>query len=85
MSAIQASLQCGSFECSLCQRDRVRRLHIGARNHHAAIGQNRVASYLLGATMRNDDLFAVYALIDGPLIAVETIIDMLKNLVLMAV
>jgi len=35
--------------------------------------------------MRNDDLFAVYALIDGPLIAVETIIDMLKNLVLMAV
>jgi hypothetical protein len=35
--------------------------------------------------MGNDDLFGVYALIDGALIAVETIVDMLKYLVLMAV
>jgi hypothetical protein len=69
----------------LCQSDGVRRLHVGAGNHHAAVGQNRIASDLLGAAMRDDDLIGVYALVDGALIAVETIIDMLKYLVLMPV
>ncbi len=84
-SAAQAGLKCGAFNCPLRQCDRVRCLDIGACNHHSAIGQNRVAGDLLGATMGNDDLFGVYALIDGALIAVETIVDMLKYLVLMAV
>jgi len=82
---VQAGLKRSAFERPLCQSNRVRRLYVGARNHHAAVGQNRIASDLLGATMRNDDLFGVYALIDGALIAVETIVDMLKYLVLMAV
>lgn len=82
---LQARLKRDAFKRPLCQGNRVRSLHVRACHHHAAIGQNRIASYLLGAAMRNDDLFGVYSLIDGALIAVEAIIDVLKYLVLMAV
>lgn len=69
----------------MSQRDGVRSLHVGAGNDHATIGQNRIACDLFGAAMCDDNFIGVDSLVDRSLITVQSIINVLENLVLVPV
>ncbi len=75
----------GIGEGALGQRDGVRCLDVGAGDNHATIGQDRIAGDLFGAAMCDDNFIGVDSLVDRSLITVQSIINVLEDLVLMPV
>ena len=69
---------------TFCQCYRIFSLRVGALKNHRTIGLHRIAIDLLGPSVRDNNISATHALINGALVSRLRIIDVLQNFITLA-